>query len=143
MESAAADALADPMRPVTEPAAECAAEPADARRFEAKDAEEKDAAPGGDTTAAPGERDAPAADSAPEPSPLTEREERILAFERQWWRHAGAKEQAIRDQFGLSATRYHQILNKLLDNPAALAADPVLIKRLRRLRAARARSRGR
>ena len=76
-------------------------------------------------------------------APLTDREQRILAFERQWWRYAGAKEQAIRDQFGLSATRYYQLLNKLLDNPAALAADPVLVKRLRRLRSARARSRGR
>lgn len=77
------------------------------------------------------------------PSALDERDQRILAFERQWWRYAGAKEQAIRDQFGLSATRYYQLLNKLLDNPAALAADPVLVKRLRRLRSARARSRGR
>lgn len=74
---------------------------------------------------------------------LTEREERILAFERQWWKHAGAKEQAIRDAFDLSATRYYQILNALLDKPAALAADPVLVGRLRRLRSARARSRRR
>ena len=74
---------------------------------------------------------------------LTERERRVLAFERQWWRHAGAKEQAIRDTFGLSATRYYQLLNALLDNPAALAADPVLVARLRRLRASRARNRRR
>ncbi|MFS8478109.1 MAG: DUF3263 domain-containing protein [Micromonosporaceae bacterium] len=74
---------------------------------------------------------------------LTEREERILAFERQWWRHAGAKEQAIRDTFGLSATRYYQLLNRLLDNPLALERDPVLVRRLRRLRAARARVRAR
>ncbi|MFD6757136.1 DUF3263 domain-containing protein [Micromonospora gifhornensis] len=74
---------------------------------------------------------------------LGEREQEILAFERQWWRHAGAKEQAIRDRFGLSATRYYQLLNALLDNPAALAADPVLVGRLRRLRASRARNRRR
>jgi hypothetical protein len=74
---------------------------------------------------------------------LTEREQQILAFERQWWRHVGAKEQAIRDTFQLSATRYYQLLNGLLDNPAALAADPVLVGRLRRLRSARARSRRR
>ncbi|TDB70984.1 DUF3263 domain-containing protein [Micromonospora sp. KC723] len=74
---------------------------------------------------------------------LTEREQRILAFERQWWRHAGAKEQAIRDTFGLSATRYYQLLNALLDRPAALAAEPVLVGRLRRLRASRARTRRR
>ncbi|SCG61542.1 DUF3263 domain-containing protein [Micromonospora halophytica] len=74
---------------------------------------------------------------------LTEREQRILAFERQWWRHAGAKEQAIRDTFGLSATRYYQLLNALLDRPAALAAEPVLVGRLRRLRSSRARNRRR
>lgn len=76
-------------------------------------------------------------------SELTDRERQVLAFERRWWRHAGAKEQAIRDTFGLSATRYYQILNGLLDNPAALAADPVLVNRLRRLRAARVRTRRR
>ena len=69
------------------------------------------------------------------------RERQILAFERKWWKHAGSKEQAIRDQFGVSATRYYQVLNALLDNPAALAAEPVLVKRLRRLRATRARAR--
>jgi hypothetical protein len=74
---------------------------------------------------------------------LGERELAILAFERQSWRHAGAKEQAIRDRFELSATRYYQLLNALLDNPAALAHDPVLVGRLRRLRGSRARARGR
>ncbi|WP_433388144.1 DUF3263 domain-containing protein [Micromonospora sp. KLBMP9576] len=74
---------------------------------------------------------------------LAERERGILAFEQQWWRHAGAKEQAIRDTFGVSATRYYQLLNALLDNPAALAAEPVLIGRLRRLRSSRARNRRR
>ncbi|MFI5835383.1 DUF3263 domain-containing protein [Micromonospora sp. NPDC051300] len=74
---------------------------------------------------------------------LTERERRILDFEAQWWKHAGAKEQAIRDTFGLSATRYYQLLNGLLDHPAALAAEPLLIGRLRRLRSSRARSRRR
>ncbi|GAA3756624.1 DUF3263 domain-containing protein [Micromonospora maritima] len=74
---------------------------------------------------------------------LTERERRILAFESRWWKHAGAKEQAIRDTFGLSATRYYQLLNGLLDHPAALAAEPVLIGRLRRLRSSRARNRRR
>ncbi|MEU0549561.1 DUF3263 domain-containing protein [Micromonospora sp. NPDC005979] len=74
---------------------------------------------------------------------LTTREQAILAFEQQWWRHAGAKEQAVRDTFGVSSTRYYQLLNGLLDNPAALAADPVLISRLRRLRSSRARNRRR
>ena len=74
---------------------------------------------------------------------LTERELQILAFESKWWKHAGAKEQAIRDAFGLSSTRYYQLLNGLLDNPAALVHDPVLIGRLRRLRSTRARTRRR
>ncbi|HET8681399.1 MAG TPA: DUF3263 domain-containing protein [Micromonosporaceae bacterium] len=78
----------------------------------------------------------------PEPSALTTREERILAFERRWWRRAGSKEQAIRDELGLSPTRYYQLLNRVLDNPAAMAFDPILVKRLRRIRAARARVRG-
>ena len=86
---------------------------------------------------------APAAEPSGETDGLTEREQRILAFEQQWWKHAGAKEQAIRDTFGLSATRYYQLLNALLDQPAALAAEPVLVGRLRRLRSSRARNRRR
>jgi hypothetical protein len=72
---------------------------------------------------------------------LTRRDREILAFERQWWKYAGAKEQAIRELFDMSATRYYQILNTLLDSPEALAADPMLVKRLRRLRASRQRQR--
>ena len=72
---------------------------------------------------------------------LTERELEILGFERQWWKYAGAKEQAVRDLFDLSATRYYQVLNSLIDRPEALAADPMLVKRLRRLRATRQRTR--
>ena len=72
---------------------------------------------------------------------LATRDREILAFERQWWRHAGAKENAIRERFDLSATRYYQLLNKLLDDPRALAFDAPLVNRLRRLRVSRARSR--
>ena len=68
---------------------------------------------------------------------LTRREREILAFERQWWKYAGAKEQAIRDLFDMSATRYYQVLNALIDRQEALQHDPMLVKRLRRLRAAR------
>ncbi|WP_155375561.1 DUF3263 domain-containing protein [Catellatospora vulcania] len=85
--------------------------------------------------------DLPAAAVVTEDEALSERDRHILAFEQQWWRHAGAKEQAIRDQFEVSATRYYQLLNALLDNPAALAHDPVLVGRLRRLRGSRARTR--
>lgn len=72
---------------------------------------------------------------------LAERDRQILAFERQWWQYAGAKEQAVRDLFGMSATRYYQVLNQVIDTPAALAFDPMLVKRLRRMRAARQRAR--
>ncbi|WCN81150.1 DUF3263 domain-containing protein [Micromonospora sp. LH3U1] len=113
------------------------------------------AATGGPTVPTP--RPAPSVESTDDPAPddgadaepsasaaqLTERERAILAFEQQWWRHAGAKEQAVRDTFGVSSTRYYQLLNGLLDNPAALVADPLLIGRLRRLRSSRARNRRR
>ncbi|MBK8867232.1 MAG: DUF3263 domain-containing protein [Dermatophilaceae bacterium] len=72
---------------------------------------------------------------------LSDRDRNVLAFERQWWKYAGAKEQAIKDLFDMSSTRYYQVLNALIDNPAALAADPMLVKRLRRLRASRQRQR--
>ncbi|MGH3977621.1 MAG: DUF3263 domain-containing protein [Pseudonocardiaceae bacterium] len=72
---------------------------------------------------------------------LSRREREILAFERQWWKYAGAKEQAVRELFDMSATRYYQVLNELIDRREALAADPMLIKRLRRLRASRQRAR--
>ena len=84
---------------------------------------------------------------APAPVPelaaagLSEREAEILGFERQWWKYAGAKESAIKDLFAMSATRYYQVLNALIDRPEALVADPMLVKRLRRLRATRQRTR--
>ena len=74
-------------------------------------------------------------------SGLSERDREVLAFERQWWKYAGAKEQAIRDLFDMSATRYYQVLNALIDSPEALVADPMLVKRLRRLRSTRQRTR--
>ncbi|MEU7694629.1 MULTISPECIES: DUF3263 domain-containing protein [Microbispora] len=72
---------------------------------------------------------------------LSDRDREMLAFERQWWRYAGAKEQAIREAFGISATRYYQLLGELIDRPEALEHDPMLVKRLRRMRAGRRRDR--
>lgn len=72
---------------------------------------------------------------------LSERDQRILDFERQWWKFAGAKESAVREKFDMSSTRYYQVLNALIDRPEALAHDPLLVRRLRRLRAARQRQR--
>ena len=106
-------------------------------------------APGSPSPAAPEPTPAPAAgaavtDGAPgddTANGLSARDRAVLAFERQWWRFAGAKETAIRESFGMSATRYYQVLNALIDRPEALVADPLLVRRLRRMRAARQRQR--
>ncbi|MFE9255769.1 DUF3263 domain-containing protein [Streptomyces sp. NPDC006879] len=66
--------------------------------------------------------------------PLSDRERAVLRFERTGWPGPGAKERAIREQLGLSPVRYYQLLNALLDRPAASAHDPVTVNRLRRLR---------
>jgi hypothetical protein len=72
---------------------------------------------------------------------LTDLEVRILDFERQWWKYAGAKDAAIKELFQISAKEYYELLNNLIDRDDALAASPLLIKRLRRLREARISSR--
>jgi len=72
---------------------------------------------------------------------LSELEIRIFDFESNWWRFAGAKETAIKELFDLSAPRYYQLLNDLIDREDALAASPMLVKRLRRLREARMQAR--
>ena len=72
---------------------------------------------------------------------LSQRDREILEFERHWWKYAGAKEQAVREKFDMSSTRYYQVLNALIDRPDALEADPLLVRRLRRLRASRQRQR--
>jgi hypothetical protein len=74
-------------------------------------------------------------------SELSERDAEVLRFERQWWKYAGAKEDAIRELFSMSSTQYYQVLGALIDTQAALAFDPMLVKRLRRMRAARQRGR--
>lgn len=72
---------------------------------------------------------------------LSRRDHEMLRFEQLWWRRAGAKETAIRDLFGLPPTRYYQVLNALVDRPEALATDPLLVRRLRRLRSTRQQKR--
>jgi hypothetical protein len=98
----------------------------------------------GETATAADERvpaEPPEEPLAAEEDVLTDRERGILAFERQWWKRQGTKERAIRELFDMSVSRYYQILNALLDKPAALRADPMLIKRLRKVRAARQHAR--
>lgn len=82
-----------------------------------------------------------ASSSTPERGELEERERRILDFERDAWRLQVAKERAIRECFGISATRYHQLLHRVVDRPEALAYDPMLVRRLRRLREIRRKRR--
>ena len=72
---------------------------------------------------------------------LSERDMRVLAFERGTWRTPGAKEQDIAEVLGMSSTRYYQVLNELIDSPEALKFDPALVKRLRTQRARRQRMR--
>ena len=78
-----------------------------------------------------------AAEVSVAPTTLSELEAKILDFEANWWRFAGAKENAIKELFDLSAPRYYQLLNDLIDRNDALEAAPMLVKRLRRLREAR------
>lgn len=93
------------------------------------------------TQAAPAASARPAAAREDDPMPaLTARDQQILAFERRHWT-PGAKEHAIAEQFGLTETRYYQLLNDLIDRAEALAADPSLVNRLRAQRARRQRVR--
>jgi hypothetical protein len=72
---------------------------------------------------------------------LTERESAILDFERSWWTEDGPKDVAIRDRFELSTTRYYQLLNDLLETDEAYEYDPLVVRRLVRLRDRRRRAR--
>ncbi|MFD3836899.1 DUF3263 domain-containing protein [Streptomyces sp. NPDC058642] len=68
---------------------------------------------------------------------LGARERAILVLERRGFGGPGAKERAIREELGLVPVRYYQLLNALLDDPRALAFDPVTVNRLRRVRDSR------
>lgn len=79
--------------------------------------------------------------SEPPRDTLTERERAVLDLEAATWRHAGAKDHAVRERLGLSPTAYYQVLNGLLDREAALAYRPLLVTRLLRTRGTRSRAR--
>ncbi|MEU5403874.1 DUF3263 domain-containing protein [Streptomyces sp. NPDC005963] len=72
--------------------------------------------------------------ASPGPTELSERDRDVLAMERRSWPGPGAKERAIREDLGISPTRYYQLLNALLDDQRALAHDPITVNRLRRIR---------
>ncbi|MDP8992670.1 MAG: DUF3263 domain-containing protein [Actinomycetota bacterium] len=73
--------------------------------------------------------------------PLSERDRAVLDFERSWWTQGGPKGVAIRERLDLSATRYYQVLNRLLESPDAIAYDPLVVHRLRRRRDRRRKAR--
>ena len=73
--------------------------------------------------------------------PLSDRDRDILRFEGEWRRHVGAKEEAIRSDLGISPARYYQLLGRLIDTTDAQEHDPMLVKRLRRIRDARQQDR--
>ena len=72
---------------------------------------------------------------------LSARDRAILDFERTWWTQPGPKEGAIRKRFGLSPARYYRLLGELVDSSDADAYDPLVVRRLRRLRDQRRRAR--
>lgn len=74
---------------------------------------------------------------------LDETEVRVLDFERAWADRVGNREAAIRSEFGVSPARYYQMLYALLESPLAVRHDPLLVRRLQRLRDARRRARAR
>ncbi|HEX6581674.1 MAG TPA: DUF3263 domain-containing protein [Actinomycetota bacterium] len=83
-----------------------------------------------------------ASDPASEPSvALDERSREVLDFEREAWKLTVPKQRAIRERFGFSPSRYHQLLHRIIDRPEAVAYDPMLVRRLRRVRAVRRRFR--
>ena len=77
----------------------------------------------------------------PSTAGLSEFEVKMLEFERSWWRHAGVKESSIKELFNLTPPAYYQLLNNLIDREAAVLAEPILVKRLRRLRDSRTQAR--
>lgn len=72
---------------------------------------------------------------------LTDREKAILDFERSWWTLDGAKDSLIRERFQCSAESYYQELNRVLEDPGAIDYDPLVVRRLHRLRDRRRRAR--
>ncbi|MGW0737616.1 DUF3263 domain-containing protein [Streptomyces sp. NPDC002851] len=96
-------------------------------------AETTDTADAAETATTPG----PAPGSGPGRGGLSDRDRAVLALERRGAVAAGPKERAIRERLGMSPARYYQVLNALLDDPRALAHDPVTVNRLRRIRQAR------
>lgn len=67
----------------------------------------------------------------PTTTTLTDTERRMLAFSRLTWAFEGRREQAIRDEFGMSREIFSQKLVHLIQTEAAIAFDPIVCRRLR------------
>ncbi|GMQ86623.1 MAG: hypothetical protein BMS9Abin07_2209 [Acidimicrobiia bacterium] len=65
---------------------------------------------------------------------VSKRDRQVLDFEGSWWLYPGPKDRAIREYLGMSATRYYQVLRRIMDEDGALDYDPLTILRLRRMR---------
>lgn len=72
---------------------------------------------------------------------MTEQDRAVIDFERTWWRESGRKDVVVRERLGMSATGYYRLLNQLLEKPEAMDYDPMVVRRLLRLRARRRRLR--
>lgn len=83
------------------------------------------------------------ADRAQARAALDPRVQLMLDLERHWWKFDSDKEAAVRSQLGISLVDFQRSINQLLDDPAVLAADPVLVRRLQRQRATRVSRPGR
>ena len=65
---------------------------------------------------------------------LSESDRTILDFEGSWWLYPGPKDRSIREYLDISATRYYQVLRRLVDDPDAERVAPMTIRRMRRMR---------
>ncbi len=72
---------------------------------------------------------------------LSDADRAILDLEREWWTRPGTKTSAIREELGLSSSRYYRRVGELIQLPGAFTYDPLTVKRLRRLRDQRRRHR--
>ncbi|WIE54195.1 DUF3263 domain-containing protein [Curtobacterium sp. MCBD17_003] len=66
---------------------------------------------------------------------MTDQEIQLLDFEQDHPRNDRRKEAEIRTTFGYSPVRYFQILNRLVKREDAVAAYPMLTRRLQRMTA--------
>jgi hypothetical protein len=72
-------------------------------------------------------------------APLSDREQAIIRFESSWFTLDEHRYDAIRARFACSVEEYNLEVNRVIDHPAALAFDPLTVRRLRRHRERRRR----